>query len=90
LFHRGDQREKFKKTIDSHGRDFEFFIWSPHETMKMSSSFERLQKIINKVYAKNLAIYFMWNTEIYQEPPTSGQDELYLPAMSAQPKKNVR
>jgi hypothetical protein len=24
LFHRGDQREKFKKTIDSLGRDFEF------------------------------------------------------------------
>ena len=54
----------------------------------MSSNFERLQKIINKVYAKNLAIYFMWKTEIYQNPPVCGQDELYLPAMLAQPKKN--
>ena len=37
LFYKGDQREKFKKkTMDSLGRDFEFFCFGPpHETMKI-------------------------------------------------------
>ena len=79
MFHRWNQSEKFKKPIDSLGKN----LWSPHEAMKikvvlMSSNFERLQKIINQAYAENFSCLFHVNPEICQDAPNQGQDDLVL------------
>ena len=86
LFYRGGQREKFKKTMDSLGRDFEFFpLVSPMKQAPLSSvHFQKCQtkknvasKIICLVF-KMVSTYFLDKFQIPTYSHLSNKREVTL------------